>query len=1136
MLKGGNSNEVTHAIDARVAQIQSSLPAGVRIAPYLNRSDLVGRTLRTVEKNLLEGALVVGLLLLLMLGNWRAALVVTSVIPLALLFALGCMKAFDVSANLMSLGAIDFGIVVDGAVIVVEATLMAFHRKGLITAKDREETVIESASSIYGSAAFGVLIILVVFLPILTLSGIEGKMFKPMAQTVVFALVGALILSTTYVPALVALVLRPETHENKSERFFHGLRERYALLLEKTMARGSWVLGGVLGVLALAVLGFTQLGSVFLPNLEEGDLALQVSIPTGSNLNEMVRVTTEAEKKLIRHFPEVVQVVSKIGTAEVPTDPMPIEAADVMVLLKPKNEWTSASTREELVEKMAVVLEGVWGARFEFTQPIQLRFNELISGSKSDIALQIYGDHLDTLAHLAQKMATAVEDIPGAEDVKVEATQGMRFHRWVPNRQALAYHGVAVSEVAQVLEMAYAGGIAGQVFEDQRRYDVAVRLAPEDRLDGAGGGLYVRNHAGNRVPLTAVADRTETIGPSQISRSKTSRRIAVGVNVRGRDVASVVEDIQKSVNSRVPLPAGYTLHIGGDFENLQHALARLQVAVPVALALIFILLYAAFRSAAYALLVFTAIPLSAIGGIAALALRGMPFSISAGIGFIALFGVAVLNGIVLVSRVRQLESSGMPWLKAIVTGSSDRLRPVLLTATVAALGFVPMAVSSSAGAEVQKPLATVVIGGLVSATFLTLGVLPVLLVRFQKRLPSALPSASTLALVGIGLFAAFPAKGQNETLFPSLQEVQRRALEVHGEVRMARARYDQAELKPDVLLESARGTVQYGQMNGVPRDYYFSLEQPLGSLASHVQRGKRNAAEVALRSSEREHVERSVALSVALAYADYWRLGKEVAWRKLVFEQGAQEQARIQARESSGEWSPAEGASYRLLLRRWESEYRSAQAEWAQAAGTLSALTHLPWASGDPGQVALPARIDFSPPSDTALAPLFHQLAQSSVDLAQSEWRLAQTAWFPEWSVGAFQQELEAVKGFNGIYAGISLPLAAHVPAKRAKSAQVEVQAQQSQAEQALYQWRAEKNAAYAAWKTWQHLPENSGSQADAAVVLKALRAQWEEGESTFSDTFLPATAASEGALLEIRHQSERLKAAVLLHFYTQKP
>jgi cobalt-zinc-cadmium resistance protein CzcA len=869
--------------------------------------------------------------------------------------------------------------------------------------------------------------------------------------------------------------------------------------------------------------------------LEEGDLAMQVSIPTGSNLQEMIRVTTSAEKKLKAHFPEVRHVVSKIGTAEVPTDPMPVEAADVMVLLEPKENWTSASTREELVAQMEAVLAGVWGAQFEFTQPIQLRFNELISGSKSDIALLVYGDHLDTLANVAQKMAAAVRGIPGAEDIKVEATQGMKFHRWVPNRQALAYHGVSAQQVGEVLEMAYAGQRAGSVFEDQKRFDVAVRLSPEERLDGSGQALYVRNHNGDRVPLTAVADRVETVGPSQISRSKASRRISVGINVRGRDVASVVADIDRAIGEKVALPPGYSLHIGGDYENLQQALARLKIAVPVALALIFALLYLAFRSAAFAVLVFSAIPLSALGGIAALALRGMPFSISAGIGFIALFGVAVLNGLVLVTRVRQLESTGVPWSKAVVAGSADRLRPVLVTATVAALGFVPMAFSSSAGAEVQKPLATVVIGGLISATVLTLGVLPILLIRLNKWLPALRTTGGAGTAVLLLVFSSSTAWAQTNA-WPPLAAVQEQALRVHADVATAQGNQRIAQLKPNVLLGAAQGTVQYGQMNAEPRDYYFSLEQPLGSLAEHVRRWRRNESEIGLRSTELELTQQAVSLAAALSYADYWRWGRECAWRSQWAARLNQDAPRVEARVAQGEWSAADGAAFRLLRNRWQADLVAAQAKWAESASLLAALTHQRWSAVLEVTPTLPEHLTMEPSADTALAPRFLRWAQESARLAQAEAMLTKTQWAPQWSVGGFQQQLERINGFNGVYLGVTLPLAAHVPLKNSAIATVQQATAEAQSAQALVDWHAEKEAARQQWAYWDAASAQSiSAQEDAELLLRVLTSRLELGELSFSDFFLQSNAAVEGGVSALQQETERFRSAALLHFYTVK-
>jgi cobalt-zinc-cadmium resistance protein CzcA len=664
---------------------------------------------------------------------------------------------------------------------------------------------------------------------------------------------------------------------------------------------------------------------------------------------------------------------------------------------------------------------------------------------------------------------------------------------------------------------------------------VAVRLSPEERLDGSGQALYVRNHNGDRVPLTAVADRVETVGPSQISRSKASRRISVGINVRGRDVASVVADIDRAIGEKVALPPGYSLHIGGDYENLQQALARLKIAVPVALALIFALLYLAFRSAAFAVLVFSAIPLSALGGIAALALRGMPFSISAGIGFIALFGVAVLNGLVLVTRVRQLESTGVPWSKAVVAGSADRLRPVLVTATVAALGFVPMAFSSSAGAEVQKPLATVVIGGLISATVLTLGVLPILLIRLNKWLPALRTTGGAGTAVLLLVFSSSTAWAQTNA-WPPLAAVQEQALRVHADVATAQGNQRIAQLKPNVLLGAAQGTVQYGQMNAEPRDYYFSLEQPLGSLAEHVRRWRRNESEIGLRSTELELTQQAVSLAAALSYADYWRWGRECAWRSQWAARLNQDAPRVEARVAQGEWSAADGAAFRLLRNRWQADLVAAQAKWAESASLLAALTHQRWSAVLEVTPTLPEHLTMEPSADTALAPRFLRWAQESARLAQAEAMLTKTQWAPQWSVGGFQQQLERINGFNGVYLGVTLPLAAHVPLKNSAIATVQQATAEAQSAQALVDWHAEKEAARQQWAYWDAASAQSiSAQEDAELLLRVLTSRLELGELSFSDFFLQYTAAVEGGVSALQQETERFRSAALLHFYTVK-
>lgn len=739
MLKGQNSHEVVKRIKEKLPTIQKSLPDDVVIEPYLDRTDLVGRAIRTVEKNLIEGALIVIFVLVLFLGNLRAGLIVASAIPLSLLFALGMMNVFGVSANLMSLGAIDFGLIVDGAVIVVEATL---HHLGLrktthkLTQLEMDREVLESASKIRTSAAFGEIIILIVYIPILTLVGVEGKMFRPMAQTVGFAIMGALILSLTYIPMMCALFLPKSLHNSKSfsDRMIEKLQALYQPLLQRAVRLKYFMLATTAGVFAFTVFLFSRMGGEFIPQLQEGDFAFHCILPEGSSLEQSIETSMQASR-IIRTFDEVKMVVGKTGAAEVPTDPMPPEATDLMVVLKPQHEWKSGRTYNELGQAILEKLEVIPGVFFEKNQPIQMRFNELMTGIRQDVAVKIFGENLDSLVRYADEAARVIRSVEGVTAPQVERVSGLPRINIEYDRTRIANYGLTVQEVNEVVSTAFAGKSAGQVYENERRFDLVVRLDSTYRNSIEDvRNLIIPTPAGIQIPLSQVADIDYGPGPAQVSREAGKRRIVIGFNVSGRDIRRVVNDIQKELGLRVKLPSGYYFTYGGQFENLQEASARLMIAVPVSLLLIFLLLYLTFRSFMQAALIFTAIPMSAIGGVFALILRGMPFSISAGIGFIALFGVAVLNGIVLIGTFNELERNGMKdALQRIKEGTSIRLRPVLMTATVASLGFLPMAISSSAGAEVQKPLATVVIGGLVTATFLTLFVLPLLYILFHKK-------------------------------------------------------------------------------------------------------------------------------------------------------------------------------------------------------------------------------------------------------------------------------------------------------------------------------------------------------------------------------------------------------------------
>lgn len=759
MLKGANSLEVVTNIKERMEKIQKSLPEGITIVPYLERSDLIERAITTVSKNLAEGALIVIFVLVLLLGNFRAGFIVASVIPLALMFAFGMMHLFGVSANLMSLGAVDFGLIVDGSVIIVENVVHQLYKKykgQKLTAQQMDNAVLDSSLQIRQSAAFGEIIILIVYLPILALVGVEGKMFKPMAETVIFAILGAFILSLTYVPMMSAWLLSKDVKEKHSfaERVSNAIMQAaenfYIPILQKSLQFGKSIV-----VIAVLLFGgslyvFSQMGGEFMPTLDEGDFAVEMALPSGSSLEESIKAATAAEKILLENFPEVRGVVAKIGTAEVPVDPMPIERGDVMVLLKDKSEWTSAKTKEEIIEKMKEKLSVLPNAGFDFMQPIEMRFNELIAGDKSDIAIRLFGENLDTLYHYGQQIGSLSEKIEGVGDVRVEQIVGLPQYVVEYDRQKLAQYGVTIDEANRLVETAFAGGYAGTIYEGEKRFDLVVRLSEKDRNDPSTlENLFITipstiNTTNQQIPLNAVATIKRIEGAAQISRENTQRKLTVGINVRGRDVESLVNELSKKIDAQIKLPTGYLVTYGGQFENLQAAKARLMIAVPVALLMIFALLFITFGSLQQATLIFTAIPLSAIGGVWALWLRDMPFSISAGVGFIALFGVAVLNGIVLIARFNDLkkeentnEDSTLPLKERIkeriIQGTKDRLRPVLMTALTAALGFLPMALSTAAGAEVQKPLATVVIGGLLTATVLTLIVLPILYGFLEKK-------------------------------------------------------------------------------------------------------------------------------------------------------------------------------------------------------------------------------------------------------------------------------------------------------------------------------------------------------------------------------------------------------------------
>lgn len=771
MLKGENFQEVIENVKERICQIQKSLPEGVVIEPFIDRTNLVDRVEGTIARNLIEGGLIVIFVLVIFLGNWRAGLVVASVIPLSMLFAFGMMKTFGIDGNLMSLGAIDFGMIVDSAVIIVEAVvthintghfsqpevraayLAQCQKEGnvvpfALTQKQMDEEVHFSASRIRQSAAFGEIIIMIVYIPLMTLVGIEGKMFRPMALTVFFAILGAFILSLTYVPMASSLLLSRKVHIRKtfSDRVIEKLQACYRPVLHWVLARNKDVITGAVALFCVSVVGFKYLGGEFIPSLEEGDFAVEMSMAQGTSLSQMVESCTKAEKLLKKEYPEIKQVVSRIGSAEIPTDPMPVERADIMIALKPKAEWTSAKTTPELMEKMEETLRAIPGLEAEISQPIQMRNNELLTGIKQDVAIKIFGDDLDVLTQQAGKVKKMIEGVPGVSGIFVEEVAGLPQIQVKYNHEKMAAYGVSVDDISGILETTFAGAVAGSLYEGDKKFDIVLRMDPSQRNVASLEQLSISLKDGTNIPLSQLADIDESPAPAQVSHEDGARRIYVGFNVKGRDVQSTVEDIQEILDEKLKLPDGYYYNYGGEFENLQSAASRLLVVIPIALVIILLLLYATVKNVRESLFVFSAIPLAAIGGVWALWLRGMPFSISAGVGFIALFGVAVLNGIVLIGQMNQMQreektadklsaSIGVTELihHRIIESCMVRLRPVLMTALVASMGFLPMALSQGDGAEVQRPLATVVIGGLITSTLLTLLVLPAIYKTFTKK-------------------------------------------------------------------------------------------------------------------------------------------------------------------------------------------------------------------------------------------------------------------------------------------------------------------------------------------------------------------------------------------------------------------
>lgn len=1081
MLKGENSSKVIARVKDKIAQIQKTLPEGVKIEPFLDRTKLVNRAISTVEKNLAEGALIVVFVLVLLLGNWRAGLLVASVIPLSMLFAVSLMNMFGVSGNLMSLGALDFGLIVDGAVIIVESVihriqLSKHHQLGIkkLTRDQMDNEVFESASKMMGFAAFGQIIILIVYLPILALVGIEGKMFKPMAQTVAFAILGAFLLSLTYVPMMSALLLSRKTRhkENISDRIMYAINKAYQPLLNLALRLKKTVLVIALGLFALALFLFSRMGGEFIPSLDEGDFAIETRVLTGSSLNETIAVVQKASGILKRTFPEVEKVVTKIGSAEVPTEPNPVELGDMIVVLKDQSEWTSAASREELAEKISVTLEeNLPQASFGVQQPIQMRFNELMTGARQDVVVKIYGEDVDTLALYAEKLGKLIQPVNGAEDLYIEKMTGLPQIQVTYNRGNLARYGLSIDHVNRVITAAFAGEEAGQVYEGEKRFSLVVRLSKQNRRDITDvHNLTITNAAGLPVPLNQVATVEMKDGPNQIQRDDTRRRITVGFNVRNRDVQSIVDEIQEKVDNRLPLPSGYFITYGGQFQNLIEAKQRLSVAVPIALLLIFILLFFAFKSVKQSILIFTAIPLSAIGGVFALLLRGMPFSISAGVGFIALFGVAVLNGIVMIGYFNQLKESGLTNLEEIIRkGTKARLRPIIMTATVASLGFLPMALSNSAGAEVQKPLATVVIGGLISATLLTLVVLPVIYYFSEKGLRPKKVLASLIFFL-----CPFLASAQQQppaTL--SLPEVLQQADENNNGLKKARLEVQLRSTLKKTALDLPKTNLNYshGQLNSPVIDNRLGVTQNIPFPTTIKAQAKLLGEQQELSQKQLLTGQHQLKLQIQ---EEYTRLAYRHEITALLQRQDSifrvlERAAEVKFRTGeSGILEKTTAVTQRLEI---QDRLRQNEAEIKMSLARLNSLIQAP----EP-LVFLPEKLNRNlnlemNPAATLNHPLLAESAQR-VNVAERERQLEKARMAPDISLGYFNQtligsyEMDGTmqsygrsKRFQGIEAGVAVPLGFGAQAARVKAASLNRQIAETDLQNKQNQLRFQSDA-----------------------------------------------------------------------------
>jgi len=1111
MLKGANSEKVVRDVKERIKSVQKSLPAGIEIKPFLDRSNLIERTTSTIARNLIEGALIVIFVLILLLGSIRGGLITASVIPLALLFAFIMMRLFGVWANLMSLGAIDFGIIVDGAVIIVEGITHKIESRMKKKMNFNQETMntisYDSASTMMNSAFFGQLIILIVFTPILFLSGVSGKMFQPMAYTFSFAILGAIILCLTYVPMISSLLMRPSRNPNSlfarlehwfesfSMKIMNKIHALYEPLLSFSLGHKKLILFIAIILFTITGITFSRMGGEFIPSLDEGDIAMQTFLRPGSSLSETIKREEEVERLLLTNFPEIKTVCARIGVADIPTDPMGFDYTDSFIILeKDRSKWKSAKTKEELIEKMKDKLSGLPGLNFSFSQPVELRFNELLTGIREDVAVKLYGDDLDTLNDLGERMVDIISKIKGAGDVSLERTSGLPQITVKYDHQKIAQYGLNIEKLNQYVSAAFSGSKAGVIFEGEKRFDMVIRLTQQERKSIEDlQNLYVDMPNGQLIPLKEVADISYQPGPMQISRDQASRRIYVGVNVRGRDVQSLVEEIQKKLDKELKLPAGYRITYGGEFQNLQDAKARLMIVMPIAMLLIFILLYFALKSVKQALMIYMAVPLATIGGIFSLVIRGMPFSISAGVGFIVLFGVAVLNGLVLINRFNSLKEKGMTDVtERIKIGTRERLRPILLTATAAMLGFLPMAVSGSAGAEVQRPLATVVIGGLFSATLLTLLVIP-LLYALEERIGKHGAHGKVLTMVTVVMMLLLPhtLKAQQSI---SLNKAVQMAIDTYPSIEAARLDVRaQKEMKRSAwdigATEIATGTEEKGKNNDAITTL-ISVRQNLDILGIGARSkfyGKQVDVSRAQVKVEEREIRREVSIDYGMAYVAHQR--------RLVYDQL---DSIYRDFEKAAKLRYETEATSKL-------EYISAQNQARQINLTMLqvirdeqiALINLNRWLGDKTSYTTDSSVTELPtdvvPSSTI--PPIMQLADEKIKLADSKYKMEISEFFPKFFVEYGKQKIGSTTGYYSYQVGLSLPLFFGAQSGRTKAAKTE---------------------RYIAEQNYNSRQRELVSQRDAITDQYE---KWKSSLKYYSETALPLAKEQQQAAIQYYHK-----------------